>query len=50
MGILDATAPLNEYIAPPGYYMLFVMKDVSESISGESKIPSNAVFIKLSIT
>lgn len=28
--------------------MLFVMKDVSESISGESKIPSNAVFIKLS--
>jgi hypothetical protein len=25
-------------------------EDVSESVSGESKIPSNAVFIKLSIT
>lgn len=46
--LYDVTAPENSNIAPPGYYMLFVMKDVSESISGESKIPSNAVFIKLS--
>lgn len=42
------TSPLNPNIAPPGIYMFFVMKDVSESISGTSKIPSEAVFIKLS--
>ena len=44
----NLTAPENSSIAPPGYYMLFVLKDKSESISGESKIPSNAVFIRLS--
>lgn len=44
------TVPANANIAPPGYYMFFVLKDVSESNSGESKIPSNAVFIKLSLT
>ncbi len=45
--VYSVTAPDNSNIAPPGYYMLFVMKDLSESISGDSRIPSNAVFIKL---
>ena len=48
-GLYIVYAPDNSNIAPPGYYMLFVMKDVSQSISGESRIPSNAVFIKLSL-
>lgn len=43
------TAPTDSNIAPPGYYMLFVVKDVSESISGNSKMPSIAKFIKLSL-
>ncbi|MCB0727470.1 MAG: DUF1929 domain-containing protein [Ignavibacteriae bacterium] len=42
------TAPLNSFIAPPGYYMLFVLKDKSESNSGYWKILSVAKFIKLS--
>ena len=50
VGGFIVTAPANANIAPPGYYMFFVLKDVSESNSGESKIPSNAVFIKLSLT
>ena len=41
------TAPANSFIAPPGYYMLFVLKHKSESISGNSRIPSNAIFVKL---
>jgi hypothetical protein len=41
--------PASSNIAPPGYYMLFVLKDVSESMSGLSKIPSNAVFVKLQL-
>lgn len=44
----NVTAPENSFIAPPGYYMLFVLKDKSESISGESRIPSHAKFIRLS--
>ncbi|MEO6695499.1 MAG: DUF1929 domain-containing protein [Ignavibacteria bacterium] len=40
--------PANSYIAPPGYYMLFVLKPKAESISGENKIPSNAVFVHIS--
>lgn|GEM_PF-1216253 len=47
-GVYEVTAPANSYLAPPGYYMLFVLKDKTLSISGESKIPSNAVFVKLS--
>lgn len=45
----NITAPENSNIAPPGYYMLFVLKDKSESYSGESKIPSKAKFIKLKL-
>jgi hypothetical protein len=37
----------DRYKAPPGYYMLFVLKDKSQSNSGESKIPSVAKFVKL---
>ncbi len=44
--IFDVEAP-DSYKAPPGYYMLFVLKDKSESNSGEWKIPSKAKFIKL---
>ncbi len=43
------TAPANSNIAPPGYYMFFVIRDSSESTSGLSKIPSKAVFIKLTL-
>ncbi len=46
-GTYKIKSPANSNIAPPGIYMLFVLKDVSESISGLSKIPSKAVFIKL---
>jgi hypothetical protein len=42
-------APLTSNIAPPGYYMLFVLKPKAESISGTNKIPSNAVFVKISL-
>ena len=45
----NVTAPENSFIAPPGYYMLFVLKDKSESFSGQSKIPSHAKFIKLNL-
>lgn len=41
-------APANSNIAPPGYYMLFVLKSKNQSISGEVRIPSEAVFVKLS--
>lgn len=46
-GVLDVTSPLNEYIAPPGYYMLFLLQDKSQSDSGEVRIPSIAKIIKL---
>ncbi len=45
----DVTAPANASLAPPGYYMLFALKDKTESISGNSKIPSVAKFVKLLI-
>ncbi len=49
---------LNEYVvetpdaykAPPGYYMLFVLKDKTLSTSGDWKIPSVAKFVKLNLT
>jgi hypothetical protein len=43
VGRYFVTAPANSHIAPPGYYMLFVIRDPSESTSGLSKIPSKAV-------
>jgi len=49
-GKYEVTPPLDRYIAPPGYYMLFVMKDVSQSISGESRIPSKAKIVKLAFS
>lgn len=39
----------DEYKAPPGYYMLFVLKDKSQSSSGNWKIPSVAKFVKLNL-
>lgn len=41
-------APADSNVAPPGYYMLFVLKHKNQSISGEVRIPSEAVFVKLS--
>jgi len=44
----SVTAPANANIAPPGYYMLFVLRPKSASISGQSMIPSVAKIVKLS--
>lgn len=41
------TPPPNANIAPPGIYMLFVLRDKSQSISGESMIPSVAKIVQL---
>jgi len=41
--------PENSNLAPPGYYMLFVLKKKTESNSGEWKIPSVAKFVKLEV-
>lgn len=41
--------PADSNLAPPGYYMLFVLKDKSESTSGNWKIPSCAKFVKLEV-
>lgn len=49
-GVYQVEAPSatdGKYLAPPGYYMLFVLKDKSESNSGEWRIPSVGKFIKL---
>jgi len=40
-GVLNATAPPNSSIAPPGYYMLFVLNSTG--------VPSLASFIQLSL-
>ena len=39
--------PLNEFVAPPEYYMLFVINDKTKSNSGEVRIPSIAKIIQL---
>jgi len=41
-GVLNATAPPNGSIAPPGYYMLFILNS--------SGVPSLAQFVQLSYT
>jgi fibronectin type 3 domain-containing protein len=41
-GVLNATSPPNSNIAPPGYYMLFILNS--------SGVPSVAQFIQLSLT
>ncbi len=43
------TPPSDRYIAPPGYYMLFVLKDKSQSWSEQVRIPSIAKIIKLEV-
>ena len=48
-GTLSVTAPLNRYIAPEGYYMLFLLQDESQSSSGHIRIPSVAKIVKLMI-
>ena len=42
------TPPPNANIAPPGLYMLFVLRDKIHSLSGETMIPSVAKIVKLS--
>ena len=41
-GVLNATAPPNGSIAPPGYYLLFILNS--------SGVPSVAQFVQLSLT
>ncbi len=41
------TAPYDEYILPPGYYMLFISTPLSGSISNKNRIPSIGIIIKL---
>jgi len=45
--LLEVMPPPDEYIAPPGYYMLFALNDKSKSASGEIRIPSIAKIIKV---
>ncbi len=45
----EVTAPDNANIAPPGYYMLFVLRPKSASTSGTNRIPSIAKFLKLKL-
>lgn len=40
-------APANANIAPPGYYMLFVLRHKQYSLSGQTMIPSMAKIVKL---
>lgn len=44
---LEVMPPLDGYIAPPGYYMLFVLNDISKSNSGLLRIPSVAKIVKV---
>lgn len=44
----SVTAPADADIAPPGYYMLFVLRDKSHSSSGTTMIPSEAKIVRLS--
>jgi hypothetical protein len=44
----NVTAPADADIAPPGYYMLFVLRDKSHSSSGTTMIPSEAKIVRLS--
>jgi len=46
-GALNVTAPVDEYLAPPGYYMLFLLQKKYQSVSGEVRIPSIARIVKL---
>ncbi len=46
-GVFDVTSPMDKYVAPPGYYMLFLLQDPSQSNSGTVRIPSIAKIIRL---
>jgi len=48
-GYLNVTAPLDEYVAPPGYYMHFLLQKKSQSISGDLRVPSIAKIVKLEL-
>ncbi len=48
-GTLQVIPPADEYIATPGYYMLFIVKPKTQSESGETNIPSIAKIIKLQL-
>jgi hypothetical protein len=43
----SVTTPANANIAPPGYYMFFVLRPKSASQSGINRIPSVAKFLRL---
>ncbi len=45
----EITAPEKPDIAPPGYYMLFVLRPKSASTTGTNRIPSIAKFLKLKL-
>jgi hypothetical protein len=46
-GGIQVLAPANSFIATPGHYMLFILKDKSQSISGQVNIPSVAKIVKV---
>ena len=40
-------APANADIAPPGMYMLFVLRPKADSLSGQTMIPSVAKIVQV---
>lgn len=44
----NVSAPADADIAPPGLYMLFVLRAKSQSLSGQTAIPSIAKIVKIS--
>lgn len=48
-GSYSVTPPANNNIAVPGYYLLFALKDKSQSYSGKVRIPSIAKILRLTL-
>jgi hypothetical protein len=46
-GTLTVTAPADANVAPPGLYMLFVLRPKLSSLSGESAVPSVAKIVQV---
>jgi hypothetical protein len=46
-GSFMVTAPANANVAPPGMYMLFVLRPKSASLTGETRIPSVAKVVNV---
>jgi hypothetical protein len=46
--LYSAVAPYDNNVAPPGIYLLFVVLAKSESLSGETAVPSIAKFVSIS--